>query len=68
MLETSEKKLIVLLHQDGDHGIRHGWNPNGGEDGFFPDGVGTVLGEGEALRGWGIVAYYEYKDIVNIIE
>ena len=53
-------KSRVTLHQDIDHGIRHGWNPEGGEDGYYPDEIGTTLAQAEALRAWGVVAYYEH--------
>src|SRR5207249_776496 len=32
----------VTLHRISDHGIRNGWNPFGGEDGYGVDEVGTV--------------------------
>ncbi len=57
---NNKGKSIVTLHYTNDHGIRHGWNPEGGEDGFYPDEVGTTLAQAEALRAWGVVAYYEY--------
>ena len=49
----------IVLHRKYDHGIRHGWHPEGGEDGYYPDEVGTVLAQGSALRAWGIIAYYD---------
>ncbi|MDD5065540.1 MAG: hypothetical protein PHF84_00700, partial [bacterium] len=34
-------KSKVILHREIDNGIRHGWNPYGGEDGYYPDEIGT---------------------------
>ena len=48
----------VTLHRTTDHGIRNGWNPSGGEDGYGVDEVGTVHAQGEAARAFGIFAYY----------
>jgi len=46
----------VVLHRDGDHGIRNGWNPRGGEDGYGVDEVGTVHAQGEAMKAFGMFA------------
>jgi hypothetical protein len=54
-------KARVLLHRTSDHGIRNGWNPNGGEDGYGVGEVGTVHAQGEALRAFGAFAYAKYK-------
>jgi hypothetical protein len=48
----------LTLHRESDHGIRNGWNPSGGEDGYGVDEVGTVHAQAEALRAFGIFAYY----------
>lgn len=48
----------VTLHRISDHGIRNGWNPNGGEEGYGVGEVGTVHAQGEALRAFGTFAYY----------
>ncbi|HEY6191956.1 MAG TPA: hypothetical protein VI215_06470 [Bacteroidota bacterium] len=48
----------VVLHRTPDDGIRNGWNPYGGEDGYGVDEVGTVHAQGEAARAFGIFAYY----------
>jgi len=48
----------VVLHRTGDNGIRNGWNPRGGEDGYGVDEVGTVHAQGEAMRAFGTFAYY----------
>jgi hypothetical protein len=48
----------VVLHRAADDGIRNGWNPFGGEDGYGVDEVGTVHAQGEAARAFGIFAYY----------
>ena len=47
----------VTLHRENDHGIRNGWNPNGGEEGYGVDEVGTVHAQGEAVRAFGMFAY-----------
>ncbi len=49
----------VTLHRETDHGIRNGWNPYGGEDGYGVDEVGTVHAQGEAARAFGLFVYYE---------
>jgi hypothetical protein len=48
----------VTLHREADHGIRNGWNPYGGEDGYGVDEVGTVHAQGEAARAFGLFIYY----------
>jgi hypothetical protein len=48
----------VTLHREIDHGIRNGWNPFGGEDGYGVDEVGTVHAQGEAARAFGTFVYY----------
>lgn len=47
----------VILHRLGDDGIRNGWNPNGGEDGYHVDEVGTVHPQSQAVRAFGVFAY-----------
>jgi hypothetical protein len=47
----------VTLHRASDHGIRNGWNPRGGEDGYGVDEVGTVHAQGEAVRAFGVFVY-----------
>jgi hypothetical protein len=47
----------VTLHRESDDGIRNGWNPVGGEDGYGVDEVGTVHAQGEAARAFGVYAY-----------
>ncbi len=46
----------LLLHRASDHGIRNGWNPRGGEDGYGVDEVGTVHAQGEAAKAFGYYA------------
>jgi hypothetical protein len=46
----------VVLHRAADHGIRNGWNPRGGEDGYGVDEVGTVHAQGEAMKAFGMFA------------
>ncbi len=47
----------VTLHRESDHGIRNGWNPHGGEDGYKVGEIGTVHAQGEAMRAFGVFAY-----------
>lgn len=51
----------VTLHRESDDGIRNGWNTTGGEDGYGVNEVGTVHAQAEAVRAFGIFAYYENK-------
>lgn len=48
----------VTLHRQYDHAIRNGWNPHGGEDGYGVDEVGTVHAQSQALRAFGVFAYF----------
>jgi hypothetical protein len=48
----------LTLHRESDHGIRNGWNPFGGEDGYKVNEVGTVHAQGEAARAFGVFAYF----------
>jgi hypothetical protein len=50
-------KATMMLHRLGDDGIRNGWNPNGGEDGYFVDQVGTVHAQSQAVRAFGVFSY-----------
>jgi hypothetical protein len=50
-------RATVILHRLRDDGIRNGWNPNGGEDGYGVDQVGTVHAQSQAVRAFGIFAY-----------
>ncbi len=47
----------ITLHRLIDNGIRNGWNPNGGEDGYKVDEVGTVHPQSQAVRAFGVFAY-----------
>ncbi len=47
----------VTLHRASDDGIRNGWSPNGGEDGYGVDEVGTVHAQSQAVRAFGAFAY-----------
>jgi hypothetical protein len=51
-------RAVVTLHREIDHGIRNGWNPRGGEDGYRVGDIGTVHAQGEAARAFGVFAYY----------
>jgi len=48
---------LITLHRPIDDGIRNGWNPNGGEDGYKVDEVGTVHAQSQAVRAFGVFAY-----------
>lgn len=50
-------RATVTLHRMSDDGIRNGWNPNGGEDGYGVDEVGTVHAQSQALRAFGVFAF-----------
>jgi hypothetical protein len=54
-------RATVTLHRVSDHGIRNGWNPHGGEDGYGVGEIGTVHAQGEAARAFGVFAYYRAK-------
>jgi hypothetical protein len=47
----------ITLHRPLDDGIRNGWNPNGGEDGYKVDEIGTVHPQSQAIRAFGVFAY-----------
>ena len=55
-------KAVVVLHRSSDDGIRNGWNPRGGEDGYRVGEVGTVHAQGEAMRAFGVYAY-----VMNVV-
>ena len=50
-------KATMILHRLGDDGIRNGWNPDGGEDGYHVDEVGSVHAQSQAVRAFGVFAY-----------
>ena len=56
-----EGRASVTLHRLTDHGIRNGWNPHGGEDGYGVGEVGTVHAQGEAARAFGVFAYFHAR-------
>ena len=47
----------ITLHRPLDDAIRNGWNPNGGEDGYKVDEIGTVHPQSQAIRAFGVFAY-----------
>jgi hypothetical protein len=53
-------KATVMLHRTYDHAIRNGWNPHGGEDGYGVDEIGTVHAQSQALRAFGVFAYFHH--------
>lgn len=55
----------VTLHRERDHGIRNGWNPAGGEDGYGVNEVGTVHAQAEAVRAFGLFAYLKNQSVKN---
>lgn len=48
---------MVTLHRESDHGIRNGWNPRGGEDGYGVGEIGTVHAQSQAVRAFGSFVY-----------
>jgi hypothetical protein len=54
---------VVTLHRLSDNGIRNGWNPNGGEDGYNVNEVGTVHAQAEAVRAFGIFSYVLHEEM-----
>ena len=60
-----EGRSTVTLHDARDHGIRNGWNPAGGEDGYRVGEIGTVHAQGEAARAFGVFAYYRSLNAKN---
>ncbi len=56
---NAHSTAIVQLHRLTDNGIRNGWNPRGGEDGYGVNEVGSVHAQGEAARAFGVFTYYE---------
>lgn len=56
----------VTLHRFSDDGIRNGWNPLGGEEGYNVDEVGTVHAQSQAMRAFGVFAYVLYEKLKKI--
>lgn len=54
---NSHGAATVVLHRLSDDGIRNGWNPHGGEDGYGVDQVGSVHAQSQAVRAFGVFAY-----------
>ena len=52
---------VITLHRPVDDGIRNGWNPHGGEDGYKVNEVGTVHAQSEAVRAFGVFAYVVHE-------
>lgn len=55
-------KARVTLHRTSDHAIRNGWNPEGGEDGYGVDDIGTSHAQSQALRAFAAFAYYKNRN------
>ena len=53
----------ILLHRLSDDGIRNGWNPKGGEEGYGVDQIGTVHAQSQALRAFGVFAYVLHEGL-----
>ncbi len=49
-------KAMLTLHRAADDGIRNGWNPNGGEDGYKVNEIGTVHPQAQAVLAFGVFA------------
>lgn len=54
-------RATITLHREYDHAIRNGWNPNGGEDGYGVDEIGTVHAQSQALRAFGVFTYFKTR-------
>jgi hypothetical protein len=61
-------KAIVTLRRPIDDGIRNGWNPKGGEDGYNVNEVGTVHPQSQAIRAFGVFAYVLHKYKSHLIK
>jgi hypothetical protein len=57
---NAHTRATVTLHRETDNGIRNGWNPHGGEDGYGVDEVGTVHAQSQAVRALGVFSYVKY--------
>ena len=57
----------VTLHRLSDDGIRNGWNPHGGEEGYHVDEVGTVHAQSQAMRAFGVFAYVLREQSKNTV-
>ncbi len=53
----------VTLHRFSDDGIRNGWNPYGGEEGYNVNEVGTVHAQSQAMRAFGVFAYVLHEKL-----
>jgi hypothetical protein len=53
----------ILLHRLADDGIRNGWNPSGGEEGYGVDQIGTVHPQSQAMRAFGVFAYVLHEGL-----
>ncbi len=53
----------VTLHRFNDDGIRNGWNPVGGEEGYNVNEVGTVHAQSQAMRAFGVFAYVLHEKL-----
>ncbi len=53
----------VTLHRFSDDGIRNGWNPFGGEEGYNVNEVGTVHAQSQAMRAFGVFAYVLHEKL-----
>ena len=58
-------KSKVILHRLSDDAIRNGWNPNGGEDGYGVDQVGSVHAQSQAVRAFGVLAYVLQQKLIK---
>jgi len=53
---NNHEKSLITLHRPIDNGIRNGWNPRGGEDGYKVNEVGTVHPQSQAVLAFGVFA------------
>ncbi len=50
-------RASVILHRLSDDAVRNGWNPRGGEDGYFVDQIGGLHAQSQAVRAFGVFAF-----------
>lgn len=58
-------KALLTLHRASDDGIRNGWNPRGGEDGYNVNEIGTVHPQAQAVMAFSVFAYIQKKYLLT---
>lgn len=62
---NNEGRASVILHRLSDDAIRNGWNPHGGEDGYFVNQLGGLHAQSQAVRAFGVFSYALREKIKN---